>query len=33
MPGDIANLRKYLNRLQYDLAMEIGNNDAWQNIY
>lgn len=29
----IANLRKYLNRLQYDLALEIGNNDAWQNIY
>ena len=29
----IANLRKYLNRLQYDLALEIGNNDAWQNVY
>ena len=29
----IANLRKYLNRLQYDLALEIGNNDAWQKTF
>ena len=28
----IASLRMYLNRLQYDLGVEIGNNDAWENV-
>ena len=29
----INNLRNYLNRLQHDLGVELGNNDAWENIY
>ena len=29
----INNLRNYLNRLQNDLGVELGNNDAWENIY
>lgn len=29
----IASLRMYLNRLQYDLGIELGNNDAWENVY
>lgn len=29
----INNLRNYLNRLQRDLGVELGNNDAWENIY
>ena len=28
----IANLRNYLKRLQYDLGVELGNNDAWENV-
>ena len=28
----IASLRMYLNRLQYDLGIELGNNDAWENV-
>jgi hypothetical protein len=28
----IASLRMYLNRLQYDLGVELGNNDAWENV-
>ena len=29
----INNLRNYLNRLQCDLGIELGNNDAWENVY
>ena len=28
----INNLRNYLNRLQRDLGIELGNNDAWENV-
>ena len=28
----IASLRMYLKRLQYDLGIELGNNDAWENV-
>ena len=28
----IANLRNYLKRLQYDLGIELGNDDAWENV-
>ena len=28
----IASLRMYLNKLQYDLGIELGNNDAWENV-
>ena len=28
----INNLRNYLNRLQHDLGVELGNNDAWENV-
>ena len=28
----INNLRNYLNRLQHDLGIELGNNDAWENV-
>ena len=28
----IASLRMYLSRLQYDLGIELGNNDAWENV-
>lgn len=28
----INNLRNYLNRLQRDLGVELGNNDAWENV-
>lgn len=28
----IVNLRNYINKLQYDLGVELGNNDAWENI-
>ena len=28
----VASLRMYLNRLQYDLGIELGNNDAWENV-
>ncbi len=29
----INNLKNYLNRLQHDLGVELGNNDAWENVY
>ena len=29
----INNLRNYLKRLQHDLGVELGNNDAWENVY
>ena len=29
----INSLRNYLNRLQHDLGVELGNNDAWENVY
>ena len=28
----ITNLRNYLKRLQRDLGIELGNNDAWENV-
>ena len=28
----IANLRNYIKKLQYDLGVELGNNDAWENV-
>ena len=28
----IANLRNYINKLQHDLGVELGNNDAWENV-
>ena len=28
----ISNLRNYINKLQYDLGVELGNNDAWENV-
>lgn len=28
----IANLRNYVKKLQYDLGIELGNNDAWENV-
>ena len=28
----IASLRMYLNRLQYDHGIELGNNGAWENV-
>lgn len=28
----IANLRNYIKKLQYDLGIELGNNDAWENV-
>ena len=28
----IANLRNYIKKLQHDLGVELGNNDAWENV-
>jgi len=28
----ITNLKNYLKRLQYDLGVELGNNDAFENV-
>ena len=28
----IANLRNYIKKLQYDLGVELGNNNAWENV-